>query len=63
VKVVNYYNYTHVAELPKITRGTQVAISPTASVVNGQNIVLGDRSTIDAYCSLWAGLGTGRIVL
>lgn len=62
-KVVNYYNYTHVSELRKVSRGRQVVISPLASFANGQNIVLGDGSRIGANCYLWAGPGTGRIVL
>lgn len=62
-KVVNYYNYTHVAELRKVTRGAKVVISPLASFANGQNIVLGDRCRIGANCYLWAGPGRGRIVL
>lgn len=63
VKVVNYYNHTHVAELRKVRRGAGVVISPVASFANGQNVVLGDRARIGAHCSLWAGPGTGRIVL
>jgi acetyltransferase-like isoleucine patch superfamily enzyme len=62
-KVVNYFNYTHVTELRKVTRGRDVVISPMASFANGQNIELRDRVRIGAYCSLWAGPGTGRIVL
>lgn len=63
VKVVNYFNYTHVAELRKVTRGRKVVISPLANFANGQNITLGDRCRIAANCYLWAGPGSGRIVL
>jgi acetyltransferase-like isoleucine patch superfamily enzyme len=62
-KVVNYYNYTHVAELRKVTRGRKVVISPLAGFANGQNIILGDGCRIGANCYLWAGPGRGRIVL
>lgn len=62
-KVLNYYNYTHVAELRKATRGKGMMISPTASFANGQNIVLGDRLHLGANSSLWAGPGKGRILL
>lgn len=62
-KVVNYYNYTHVTPLRKLTRGQGVAISPTASFANAQNIVIGNRVTIGANVSLWAGPGSARIVL
>ncbi|MCU9848004.1 acyltransferase [Defluviimonas sp. WL0024] len=61
VKVLNYYNYTHVAELRKVTRGQGVSISPTASFSNGQNIVIGDRVHVGANTSLWAGPGAARI--
>ena len=54
-KLLNYYNYTHVRELRKLRRGRQVAISPTASFANGHNIVIGNRVTIGAHVSLWAG--------
>lgn len=63
VKVVNYYNYTHVTELRKVTKGQKLIISPTASFANGQNITLGDRCRIGANCYLWAGPGQGRIIL
>ncbi|MBM9593840.1 acyltransferase [Roseitranquillus sediminis] len=63
LKVVNYYNYTHVAELRKATLGRGVQISPTASFANAQNLTIGDRGRIGANTSLWAGPGSGRIVL
>ncbi len=61
-KLINFANYTHVAELRKVQRGDGVRISPTASFANGQNIVLGDRVRIGAHCSIWAGNGSARIV-
>ena len=63
IKIVNYYNYTHVAELPRISRGADAKISPTASFANGHNIILGDRVSIGAGCNLWAGNGTAKVVL
>lgn len=62
-KLVNYYNTTHVTELRQATKGQGLMISPTASFANGRNIVLGNRVHIGANSSLWAGPGTGRIVL
>lgn len=62
-KIVNYYNYTHVGELRKAHLGQRIAISPTASLANAQNITIGDRSSIGANTSLWAGSGTAKIVL
>ncbi len=63
LKVLNYYNYTHVAELRHVTRKGVQRISPTASFANGRNITLGDRVNIGAYTSIWAGPGTARVVL
>lgn len=63
LKVLNYYNYTHVRELRKARIGADVRISPTVSLANGENIEIGDRVRIGANCTLWAGPGTGRIVI
>ena len=63
LKVLNYYNHTHVAELRRARVGAASAISPTASFANGSNIVIGDRARIGAGCCLWAGPGRGRITL
>lgn len=60
---MNYYNYSHVAELRQATIGKNVRISPTASFTNGRNLVLRDRARIGANVSLWAGSGTARIVI
>ncbi|MDW4550087.1 acyltransferase [Defluviimonas sp. D31] len=61
IKVLNYYNYTHVTELRQVTRGQGVSISPTVSFSNGKNIVIGDRVHVGANTSLWAGPGAARI--
>jgi len=63
IKILNYYNYTHVAELRKVTKGPGFRISPTASFSNGQNIVLGSRVHVGANVSIWAGPGSARIIL
>lgn len=63
LKVVNYFNYTHVAELRHAMRIGEQRISPMASFANGRNIVLGNRVNIGAYTSIWAGPGKARIVL
>lgn len=63
IKIVNYYNYTHVQPLRQITKGQGCAISPTASFANPQNIKLGARVNIGADCTIWGGPGTGRITL
>lgn len=62
-KIINYYNYTHVAELRQAKVGHAPRISPNASFVNGRNLVIGDRVRIGANVSLWAGPGRARILL
>jgi len=63
LKIVNYYNYTHVAPLRKIKRGVQVAISPTASFANPERIEVGDRVRIADRCTILGGPSHGRIVI
>lgn len=63
LKLVNYYNYTHVRELRVMAKGQGCNISPTASFANGQNITLGDRVNIGANCTIFGGPGAGKIVL
>lgn len=62
-KIVNYYNYIHVAELRRTRRGQGLRISPTTSLVNGSNIVFGNHVRVGADVRLWAGPVRGRIVL
>ncbi len=63
VKVMNYYNYTHAAEVRKARVGEGVNISPTVSIANGQNVELGARTSVGAHSSLWAGPENARVVL
>lgn len=63
LKIINYYNYTHVEPMRALRRGVGCAISPTTSFNNAERIVLGDHVRIGANCSIWAGPSTGRIEL
>ena len=63
VKVMNYYNYTHVQELRKVRLGPRVAVSPTVGFANGHNVEIGARTTLGADCRLWAGPERARIVI
>lgn len=63
VKLVNYYNYTHLREVRQMQIGPDCAISPNASFANGRNITLGRNVLVSAHVCLWAGPGTGRITL
>ena len=61
LKLINYYNYSHVAPLRRVTRGAGAAISPNAVFSHPERIFLGDRVRIGARCHLWAGPSHGRI--
>ncbi len=66
VKVVNYYNYTHVQPLREMKVGPfegKGGIAPTASFAHGARIEIGARCLVSAGCHLWAGNGTARIVI
>ena len=61
LKIVNYYNYTHVQPLRAIRIGAGAAISPDTSFANAERITLGDRVRIGSRCHLWAGPAVGSI--
>jgi len=59
-KLINYYNYSHVAPLRDLKKGPNASISPNAIFANADKITLGARVTLGARCALWAGAGNGR---
>lgn len=63
LKIVNYYNYMHVAPLRQLTLGAEPAISPDAVFSNAARIAIGNRVRIGSRCHLWAGPSNGRIVI
>jgi acetyltransferase-like isoleucine patch superfamily enzyme len=63
VKMVNYYNYTHVTPLRSVTLGPGAAISPNASFSNPDRISAGRNLSLGARCHLWAGPRAGRILI
>lgn len=63
VKIVNYYNYSHVAPLREIRVGANPAISPTVSFANPRNIVIGDNVRIGSRSTIWGGPQRGRVVI
>jgi len=63
LKLINYYNYSHVAPLRQMKIGAGAAISPNAIFSNPERIEIGARLTLGARCALWAGNSTGRIFI
>lgn len=61
IKLLNYYNYTHVVPLRSLRRGQGCAISPNAAFSNPERITLGDRVSIGANCTIWAGSANGEV--
>lgn len=63
VKVLHYYNYTHVSQRRVATIGEDVRLAPNVSFTNGERVFIGDRAAIGARCHLWAGNKTGRVIV
>lgn len=63
VKLVNYYNYSHVTPLRSLRPGPGAAISPNATFSYPERIEIGRRLSLGARCHLWAGPSRGRIVI
>lgn len=63
LRLVNYYNYSHVVPRRRLTTGRDPRISPNAVFSNPERIVLGDRVSLGARCHLWAGPARGRILV
>lgn len=63
LKLLNYYNYSHVIPRRSMTIGPNAAISPNAIFSNPERIVIGRGLTLGARCHLWAGPSRGRIVI
>lgn len=55
LRMVNYWNYTHVAQkrLAHLSKG--VTFSPDVVMSNAERIEIGDGSNIGSRCILWAG--------
>lgn len=62
-RLVNYYNYSHVAERRKLVLRGMANISPNVSFANAERIEAGPGLRLGSRCSLWAGNGTARIIL
>ena len=63
LRLVHYYNYSHVRPRRLADIGPGVRMAPNVSMMNAERIKIGAYSHIGARCSLWAGKSVGRITL
>lgn len=63
IKLVNYYNYTHVTPLRSLRMGSGAAISPNAAFSHPERIEAGRGLRLGARTTLWAGPSHGRILI
>lgn len=63
LRVLHYYGYSHVRERRHIRTGPGTRMAPNVSFRNGERIVMGRDCHIGEHSSLWAGDGTGQIIL
>jgi acetyltransferase-like isoleucine patch superfamily enzyme len=61
LRMVNYYNYSHVTPRRKVRFGAAPAISPDVVFSNPERIVIGDRVRIGSRCHIWAGPRDGHV--
>ncbi len=63
LRVVHFYNYSHVEPRRRMRLDPTVGLSPTASLRSGEHIRVGARSQIGERCHLWAGGPAGEITI
>lgn len=63
IKLLNYYNYSHVSPMRKVNFAGARNVSPNAVFDNAERIDIGHRPRIGARCCLWAGPRSGRIII
>ncbi|MEM7709809.1 MAG: acyltransferase [Pseudomonadota bacterium] len=63
LRLVNYYNYSHVVPRRALAPGPGANISPNAVFSHPERIEIGARLSLGARCHLWAGPSHGRIVI
>jgi acetyltransferase-like isoleucine patch superfamily enzyme len=61
LRVLHFYGYSHVSQVRKLTRGTDVTFAPNVSFRNAERITIGSGTRIGEYSTIWAGNSTGRI--
>ncbi len=63
IYLFSYYIVNHVAGVAKVHKKRGARIRPTAFLRDAQNIYIGENSTINHLCCLWAGKKDAKIVI
>jgi acetyltransferase-like isoleucine patch superfamily enzyme len=61
LRLVHYYNYSHVKPRRELTLEPGVRLSPNVSIHRGDRVSIGARTHVGARCHLWAGRTKGRV--
>lgn len=63
VRLLHYYNYSHVRPRRHVTMGPGSTLAPNVSIANGERIAIGAGSKVGERAFLWAGDESGRITI
>jgi acetyltransferase-like isoleucine patch superfamily enzyme len=63
VRLLHFYNYSHVRPRRRLTMGPGAAIAPNVSLRNAERIVIGSGTKVGERAYLWAGDTGGRITI
>lgn len=55
LKVINFWNYTHVSQKRRLIHGGNLHMSPTVHLANAERIIIGANATLATGAMLWAG--------
>lgn len=63
LKMVNYWNYSHVMPRRKLAAGRNLGLAPTVHLAHAERISIGDDVLVNAGAMLWAGPKQGRVAI
>lgn len=63
LRILHYYNYSHVQPRRHIKAGEGTLFAPNVSLLNGKLITVGNHCHIGERSSLWAGDHGGKITI
>lgn len=63
LRLMNFYSYSHVSQVPKLHRGEDVTMAPNTSFRNAQRIWIGNGTHVGEHSIIWAGDSVSRVVI